>query len=155
MLYVAVIGLLSNIVALFIKREKLKTDKFPFKLYKWEKGGRIYNKINIRKWKGKVPDMSKILKFMLPKKVVSGTSSRDIGRLIKETCVAELIHCVLIIMSLGVLFICPGKGGVFLFFVCLLVNLPFILIQRYNRPQYESVEKKLKAREEKLKQCEY
>lgn len=153
--YVAVIGALSNIFALFIRREKIKEEKFPFRPFKWEKNGRVYDKINIRKWKNKVPDMSKLLKFMLPKKVDMGAGIQEIKALIKETCVAEIVHCALIVLSLAVIFICPGTDGFLLFVICLCLNLPFIFIQRYNRPQYMTAIRRLEEREARKKQCGY
>ncbi len=149
--YVAVIGALSNVFAIFINRDKLDENKRPFKSRKWEKNGKVYDKLAIRKWKSKVPDMSKILPFLRPKKVASGTTAKDIRELIKETCVAELVHTALIVLSLGVLFICPGKLGVILYIFCFIGNLPFILIQRYNRPQYIIAEERLSRREERLR----
>lgn len=151
-LYVALIGALSNFVAILIKRERINENRFPFKLHKWERNGKIYDKIAIRKWKGKLPDMSRFFKFLMPKKVISGTTSSDIRALIKETCVAEIIHIALIILSLAVLLICPGGQGVLLYALCVLGNFPFILIQRYNRPQYIIAEKRLSRREERLRQ---
>ncbi len=151
--YVAVIGALSNIAALFIRRDRLKEDKFPFRIYKWERNGKVYDRLKIRRWKNRVPDMSKVLKFMLPKKVCCGATGRDIRALIKETCVAEIVHSVLIVLSLAVFAICPGREGVVLFLLCLLLNLPFIFIQRYNRPQYITAAKRLDEREERRRQC--
>ncbi len=146
-MYVALIGILSNFVALFIPRSKLKEDKFPFKSFKWEKNGRIYDKLKIRFWKNKVPDMSKILKFIPAKEVKSSFGSREIKALIKETCIAELVHVALAILSSAVLFICPSAGGIVIFIGCIIVNLPFILIQRYNRPQYSVLCSRLQKRE--------
>ncbi len=153
-LYVATIGLFSNIAALFIKRDKLKEDRFPFKCYNWEKNGRIYDKLAIRKWKNHVPDVSRVFKPLMTKRVTSGTTSRDLLALIKECCVAEIIHIVLMILSAAVLFICPGLKGMILYVLCLLIHLPFILIQRYNRPQLKTTARRLEAREERQKQCE-
>ncbi len=149
-LYVAVIGALSNVFAIFIKREKLNEHKAPLKPFKWEKNGKVYDRLAIRKWKGRVPDMSKILKFLLPKQIRSGVTSKDLKALIKETCVAELVHEALILLSAAVLFICPGVQGVLLFVLCIAGNLPFIIIQRYNRPQYIKAERRLRNREERL-----
>ena len=149
--YVAIIGALSNIFAIFINRDKLDENKRPFKSRKWEKNGKVYDKLAIRKWKNKVPDMSKCLPFLRPKKVASGTTSTDLRALIKETCVAEIIHVALIVLSLGVLLICPGKLGVVLYIFCFIGNLPFIFVQRYNRPQYIIAEERLTRREERLR----
>lgn len=152
--YVALIGLFSNIVALFIKRDKLRENEFPFRPYGWERGGRIYDRLAIRKWKNKVPDVSKVLKILLPKRIVSGTRSEDLKKLVKETCVAELVHVGLILCSIAVLWIAPGGEGVLLLVLCILGNLPFIMIQRYNRPQFILAAERLARREERRKQCE-
>ena len=152
--YVAVIGALSNVVALLIRRDKLQEKSFPFRSYAWEKNGKVYDHLAIRKWKNKVPDVSRVLKLLLPKKVASGTRSEDLKKLIKETCVAEIIHCGLIVCSIVVLWIAPGKEGLLLYSLCLIGNLPFIMIQRYNRPQLILAAERLARREERLRQCE-
>jgi len=152
-LYVATIGLMSNFVALFIKRDKLQEDRFPFKPYAWERNGRVYDKLAIRKWKNHVPDVSRVFKPLMPKRVTAATTVRDLISLIKECCVAELIHIALMILSAAVLFICPGLEGLILYFLCILINLPFVLIQRYNRPQLKITVRRLEAREERKKKC--
>ena len=45
--YVAIIGALSNIAAVFIDRSRIKEEKFPFRPFRWEKNGRIYDNSNI------------------------------------------------------------------------------------------------------------
>lgn len=152
-LYIACIGLFSNVVALFIKRDKIKETRFPFKPFGWERQGRAYDRLHIRKWKGKVPDVSRVFKLLLPKKVSEGTRSEDLKRLVKETCVAEIIHFGLIVCSIAVVFIAPGWEGILLYALCVLGNLPFICIQRYNRPQYLLAVERLTRREERLKRC--
>ena len=152
-LYVGTIGLFSNVAALFIRRDKLREDRFPFKLYGWEKNGRVYDKLAIRKWKNHVPDVSRVFKPLMPKRVTAGTKVGDLTMLIKECCVAELIHVALMILSAAVLMICPGAEGLILYLLCLLINLPFILIQRYNRPQLQVAVRRLEQREERKKIC--
>ncbi|MBQ4065520.1 MAG: hypothetical protein IJD10_05420 [Clostridia bacterium] len=149
-LYVVTIGLFSNIAALFIKREKLKEDRFPFRLYGWEKNGRIYDKLAIRKWKNRVPDVSRVFKPLMKKSITKGFTSADLMALVKECCVAEIVHCALIVLSLAVILICPDPMGVGLFLLCFLINLPFIMIQRYNRPQLLQTAERLKRREERM-----
>ena len=58
--------------------------------------------------------------------------------MIQETCVAELIHMLLSVTGLACLAIWPGLGGIAVTIVYILLgNLPFIIIQRYNRPRLE------------------
>ena len=62
----------------------------------------------------------------------------DLPRMIQETCVAEMIHVLLSLTGLGCLVIWQGIGGVLVTAVYILLgNLPFILIQRYNRPRLQ------------------
>ena len=60
--------------------------------------------------------------------------------MIEETCVAELTHGLLCIAGLVLLAIWPGTGGVILTVIYIVFgNLPFLLIQRYNRPRLQKL----------------
>ena len=64
----------------------------------------------------------------------------------KETCVAESVHIILCLLGLGLLAIWPGPGGMVMTALYLLLgNLPFIVIQRYNRPRLLSLLEKKRA----------
>ena len=65
------------------------------------------------------------------------------GVLIAETCVAECVHFWLIILSLGIfVFWRGGWAVVFCLVYNLLGNLPFQIIQRYNRPRLRRLAEK-------------
>ena len=98
----------------------------------------LYEKLGIRWWKDKVPDMSRILpRVMLPKRLSWGDQPERIALMIQEACIAELIHMILFVLGFGcVLIWAEGPGGWIVAMVYnLLGNVPFILIQRYNRPR--------------------
>ena len=60
--------------------------------------------------------------------------------MIEETCVAEFIHFLLILLGFYALRLWPGTGGaVFTAVYILLGNLPFLIIQRYNRPRLQKL----------------
>ena len=59
--------------------------------------------------------------------------------MIKETCIAEAAHLALMIMGFGCASIWEGKGGVVISIVYFIVNIPFVLIQRYNRPRLRRI----------------
>ncbi|MGN0628717.1 MAG: hypothetical protein ACI4IW_03705 [Oscillospiraceae bacterium] len=139
-IYLVVIGLLSNPAAKLIDREKIDYSKFPYRSYSFEQGGKIYEKMGIRRWKSKVPDMSHVLSYLIKKEVRFQSSAADVLRQIQETCVAETTHVVLILLSLPMLIYWKSKWAL----LCeaayvLILNLPFILIQRYNRPRLISL----------------
>ena len=66
---------------------------------------------------------------------------------------AECVHWGLILLSPGVLLLCPGWPEQILFWAdILLLNLPFILIQRYNRPKLMVLQTKLELRAARRKE---
>ena len=65
-----------------------------------------------------------------------------------ETCVAELTHAMLIVSGAALLWLWPGVGGIAVYAVYVLLgNVPFIMIQRYNRPRFARLLESAKARE--------
>lgn len=68
---------------------------------------------------------------MYEKKVSIQPDKENLRRLIQETCVAEIVHYQLIILSLPVLRIWPGAGGVVSFSLCVVGNLAFSILQRH------------------------
>lgn len=147
--YVLVLGILAHYVGESLPRSFFIIDAFPYKPFAWEKNGRIYEKLKIRNWKKKLPDMSRIMKDMLPKRVTTKDTADNLNALIKETCVAEFTHKVLCVLSIGIYLIWKDIVGVILSAVFIFCNLPFIIIQRYNRPHLISLYKKMIAREER------
>ena len=147
-IYVAVIGIVSQLIGPFLPRRWFHADRFPYRDYAWEKSGKIYNKVGIRHWKDHVPDMSRIFKNMVAKKLPLDSGSAQMDRLVQETCVAELVHAILIVLGLWCLHLWPGVGGVvFWLLYAVLGNLSFIIIQRYNRPRLARLAAKTKRRE--------
>ena len=150
-IFFAVTGLLLFFLGRLIPPEKMEWYRFPYKLYAAEKEGNIYKKIGIHHWQNKVPDMSKIFKKIMPPKKMVDTHPDSLLRMIQETCVAELTHIALCVTGLYCIKLWPGAGGIILALlnICLF-NLPFILIQRYNRPRLvrlykRQIEKELQA----------
>ena len=83
--------------------------------------------------------MSKILpKVMLPKRLSWGDQPEQVALLIQETCIAEVVHLILFVLGFGCVLLWDGLGGWVVSVVYnLLGNVPFILIQRYNRPRLQ------------------
>ncbi len=149
-LYFILIGQGCFYFGLALPREKFDEEGFPYKSFVWERNGRFYDKFHVKKWKSHVPDMSIITKLLFPKKVPSNITSKEVDRLIKESCVAEMIHYLLCILSVGFYHIWKGKTGVIISVFYFLGNLPYIMIQRYNRPNFISLRERLKLREERI-----
>ena len=134
--YLAVTGMLSFLLGRLIPPDQLEWNRFPYKLCRFEREGRIYRKIHIHHWQNKVPDMSKICPRLIPPKRLTSMDKDTLLRMIQETCIAELIHMILCLTGLYCIILWPGAGGISLAVLnVLLFNLPFVLIQRYNRPR--------------------
>ena len=145
-LYVAALGILSHFVGQALPRAHFDPQKFPYRSADWENGGKVYEKLGIKHWKDRLPDMSKIMPDMVRKKM-SAVKSQGMDVLIAETCVAECVHWALMLLSLGIFFFWRGVWAVVFWLVYnLLGNLPFIIIQRYNRPRLVMLEQRRKRR---------
>lgn len=147
-LYIAALGVASHIVGQLLPRRLILWRHFPFSSFRWENRGRIYERLHIREWKNVLPDMSRIMPDMVPKRLPANAGSQEVEVLIRETCVAELIHVVLILVSPTIIHFCRRWYGVLLCVIFALGNVPFILIQRYNRPKLAAVYGRMKRREE-------
>lgn len=120
---------------------------FIYRSRKWEKGGRIYERVYVRKWKDIVPDMSRIVPGVVKKKAALATDTKSMRRLIKETCVAELVHWLLILFITPMIFrAMRGFGGFIAAVIYIIGNLVFIIIQRYNRPRLVTLYKRMEKR---------
>lgn len=150
-LYLAVIGLASSAAAL-LPRRWFHADRFPFRPQRWEHEGKIYEKLAVQRWKDKLPDMSRFLPWLTQKQVSASISAAQAELLVQETCVAELVHDILAILTFGCVWIWPGWGLWLSIAYVLIGHLPYIVIQRYNRPRLARMHALLKAREERAKQ---
>jgi glycosyl-4,4'-diaponeurosporenoate acyltransferase len=104
----------------------------------WEAGGAIYQRIfNVRRWKDALPELSDIIKKLFPKKRIIRFDAEYLQSYIIESCRAELTHFCII----GISFLFPLWAGfsvsLLIIYISIFLNLPFIIIQRYNRPRIQ------------------
>ncbi len=144
--YGAVCSLAVLIIGLVLPRKWFNPESMLFAERKWENGGKIYNRLYVSKWKSKLPDMSKYIKQMLSKRIHGTETADDINRLIAETCVAEAAHYVLMALSVGMVIIWRDVGGLICCLCYAAGNIPYIIIQRYNRPRLARMMNRLKSR---------
>ena len=151
--YLAVTGIIGFLLGRVVPKKWINPQSGLYRCHAFERNGKLYEKIKIHRWHNLVPSMSRILPFMMPAKNLKGNWRERLPLMIHETCVAELIHWLLCISALYCLRIWPGTGGEFItIFYILVLNLPFILIQRYNRPRLLLLQQKSIAREQRKKE---
>ncbi len=95
-------------------------------------------KLGIRKWKDKIPDLGNTVKFKKDK-LDSSKNIDYLKRFITETCYAEILHIFCIIFAFLSLIFVPKQMlltmALPVAIIYSLINVPSILIQRYNRPR--------------------
>ncbi len=130
-----IIGSLSFFLGQLLPRKNFDWTMFPYKSFAWERNGLVYTRLKIQFWKDRVPDMSRYIRSVFRKKICVFRSGEYLEGLIRETCVAELVHWMLIFVSPIFMLQIDGIGGIIGTICYAIGNLPFILIQRYNRPR--------------------
>ena len=70
LLYIAALGILSHFVGQALPRSWFSAERFPYCAAEWENGGKVYEKLGIKRWKDFLPDMSRIMPDMVKKKMV-------------------------------------------------------------------------------------
>lgn len=143
----AIIGSLINFVFLFaldivvafavhkLPRKLFSPYRRIFNIPKAE--DKLHSLLLVRKWKDKIPELGQLCNFK--KDRLSGTKSEYLYVFLEETCYAEMIHLLMGIVGFAVMFINPMRLWVYyplqLCVFNLILNLPPILVQRYNRPK--------------------
>lgn len=133
-------------VAVFLLCVKIHTSFFDATKHRylprqWEKGGRWYrDKLKIHLWKDKVPQH--IGKDGFSKAHLTDVSIEYLDEFIMETCRGEWMHftnclCVVVMFLINSLWV-----GLLFTLLILLGNLPFAVIQRYNRFRLQILKKR-------------
>ena len=150
--YLICLGIGVFLLGRVLPKQGFHWDQFPFLSFAWEQEGRIYERLHIRQWQNLVPDMSRIFPSLMPSKQLSHNSLAQLPEMLRETCVAEFTHFLLCLAGFCCVQIWP-EGGRSVALLFLLGNLPYILIQRYNRPRLVRLLRKFQKRESQL--CEF
>lgn len=151
--YVAVLGVLAHYIGESLPRIRFSETGFFYRARDWENGGAVYEKNRNQEMEDTPARYEPHHADMLPKRVTYDATSESLTALIRETCVAEFIHCWLCVFSFGIYLIWKNYIGIILMFVFIFCNIPFILIQRYNRPHLIKLRDRMLRREIK-KQCD-
>jgi glycosyl-4,4'-diaponeurosporenoate acyltransferase len=121
----------------------LTVNSIIFKPFRWEEQGEIYNRLfMIHRWKRYLPDGA-IGKRSFKKKKLESKSGDHLERFLVESCRAELSHWFAITPFWIFGFFAPIRVVPYMLLYALVVNIPCIMAQRYNRPRTIRVLKKM------------
>jgi glycosyl-4,4'-diaponeurosporenoate acyltransferase len=111
--------------------ERLQHDGWLLRSRRWEDGGRWYQRrLRIRRWKDHLPEAGALFAGGISKRHLGVT---DLGRFVAETRRAERGHWLALAGSPLFVLWNPPSGVVLMVAYGVLVNAPFIAVQRYNR----------------------
>jgi glycosyl-4,4'-diaponeurosporenoate acyltransferase len=113
---------------------RLHADGWLLRPRRFEGGGRLYRRrLRINRWKDRLPDAGDLFRGGMSKRHVPAYDVAGLELFARETRRAELTHWWA--MCCGPVFVLwnPPLASALLIGYGVLVNLPFVLIQRYNR----------------------
>lgn len=113
---------------------RLSRDGWLLRPRRFEDDGRWYRRrLRVHRWKDRVPEAGGLFRGGISKRQLPAYDVRGLQLFARETRRAELAHWWA--MSCGSAFVLwnPPLAAGLLFGYGVLVNLPFIVIQRYNR----------------------
>lgn len=118
--------------ALSLPLESFAGDRPLYSIRSWERSGRFYNIFAIRRWKTLLPDAGPWFGGF-SKKRIAGRDEAYLQAFILETRRAEFAHwCMLCCFPVFFLWN-PVWACLVMVAYALAANLPFIVVQRYNR----------------------
>lgn len=120
--------------------ERLARDGRLLRPRSFEDGGRWYRRrLRIHRWKDRLPEAGAVFAGGMSKRALPAYDAAGLELFARETRRAELAHWWA--MACGPVFVLwnPPLAAALLIAYGVAVNLPFILIQRYNRFRIEAL----------------
>ncbi len=114
--------------------DRLQHDGWLLRPRRWERDGRTYQRwLRIRAWKDHLPEAGALFSGGVSKRALTGSLAGGLPRFVAETRRAERGHWMA--LSAGPVFALwnPPSGLALMTAYGVVVNAPFIAVQRYNR----------------------
>jgi glycosyl-4,4'-diaponeurosporenoate acyltransferase len=133
-----IISIFVTLSSILFPRKLLNPDNRWFREKTWEVGGDIYQRLfKVRRWKAALPELSDFFKILFPKKKIKTFGTEYLQSYIIESCRAELTHFCIIGATILFALWAGLSASLIIVYISVLLNLPFIVIQRYNRPRIQ------------------
>ncbi len=127
-------------LCLIIPLNYFKKNLFWFRIFSWEKNGRLWNDLfRVKSWKKHLIDGSSIDKRSFNKTNLHGTKQDELIHFAAETKRAEMTHWLLLLPAPLFFLWNPIWAGWIMIIYAILINVPFIITQRYNRARIEAI----------------
>ena len=120
--------IVGEAVTVIYRKREFNLDSVGFRIHSFEKD--LYRRLNVKKWK---------LHLITAKPEQFDLRENDMNVLLHNMAQAELVHRIIMVLSfVPILLIIPyGAPVIFIVtsIVAALIDLQFVIIQRYNRPR--------------------
>lgn len=153
LLYVLLLNIISGVlwhcavffICISVQDTFFSHNKLLYKPHKWEKNGRFYSRVlRINRWKDSLPQHTG--KGGFSKVHLDNVSTGYLESFITETCRGEWNHTLNCLFAVVIFVLNDIPVSLVLSFLLLLGNIPYIMIQRYNRFRllrlYERIQRK-------------
>lgn len=138
----AFISVIITFLSVLLPKYYYNYKMWLYRERKWEHGGKLYeSKFKVKKWKVCLPELADFIKFIFPKKFIKEFSTDYMSKYLMESCRAELTHWCIIFSTVVFLIFENTETFIYMFFIAFIANIPFIIIQRYNRPRILNIMK--------------
>ncbi len=126
---------ISSYLVNLISYKTLRNIYPLFRSRPFEKKGQIYEKyLKIKLWKDYIPAVGSFDKKSMTREKINDDY---ISMYLLESLRAELCHFYAILFATVVLFCTVHEEWLFIIIYTFILNMPCLIIQRYNRPRFE------------------
>ena len=149
----AVVPLLLAYLCVKLPDRMFEPERFLWRAHGWEREGQVYETIfHVKRWKHLLPDGGGVWKkHAYKKRSLTDYSEKNLHRFLVESARGELTHWLGILpFCVFGLFAPPVVIWIMLGYA-LVVNLPCIIAQRYNRPRVLALLTRLHGKSERTR----
>ena len=136
-------------ICLYTPNRYFSPNSFFFRSHSWEKEGLIYQQVFlVKRWKHLLPDGGGVSKKRgFKKKNLQSFDEENLERFLIESARGEMTHWLPIFFFWIFWFFTPPIVPWIMLIYALLINMPCIIAQRYNRPRVQRLLLHLKGRD--------
>jgi glycosyl-4,4'-diaponeurosporenoate acyltransferase len=114
-------------------------DNWLTRLRSWERSGRAYEAVGIRRWKDRLPEAGAVFGGGISKRSLPGRGAGELERFAAETRRAELVHWTIPLITPAFALWNPPALFAAMVAYAVVANAPCIAVQRFNRARLARV----------------
>jgi glycosyl-4,4'-diaponeurosporenoate acyltransferase len=132
-----VLQVLAALICFYLPDRFFSPNSFFFRTHGFEKNGEIYETLfRVSRWKHRLPDGGAVWKKRgFKKRKLESFSDENLNRFLIESARGEMTHWLAILPFWLFWFFTPPVVPWIMLLYAILINLPCIIAQRYNRPR--------------------